>query len=186
MARGISLVGCAGVGKTTIGRKVALHLGYLYLDLDDYYWNWDAPLPYSQLRPADEVIELLSCSMKGRDHFVISGNIGRIRYFINPLLDFAVMLFAPPSVCLERVKARSFERWGDRVFEDGDLHESHEKFHKDVAMYHTNENISYSLERHQKWLKELTCPVLHIDGTKAVDENVEMIVARYLRRNLDV
>ena len=187
MARGISINGCSGSGKTTIGRKVAERLGYLHLDLDDYYWDWDAPLPYTQLRPKDEVIELLQRDMAEHDRFVMSGSISsKLWDFVNPLLDFAVLLSAPPAVCMERVKARAFSNYGDRVLEGGDLYESHQTFYKTVGMYHTGENPSYSLERHQRWARELACPVLHIDGTRAVDENVEMIVAQYLRRNLDV
>lgn len=31
------------------------------------------------------------------------------------------------------------------------------------------------------WVKTLACPILHLDGTKAISENIQLIIERYNR-----
>jgi len=181
-SRGISINGCAGSGKTTIGRELAARLAYPLLDLDDYYWNWDTKLPYQGLRSKDEVIRLLERGMAKHPRFVMAGSIGsKLWDFVNPLLDLAVLLHTPKSICLERAKNRAFEKWGNAVLVGGDLHENHLKFYETIEQYFTGENPSYSLQRHEKWAQELNCPVLQLDGTRDIDKNVDEIIKHYRR-----
>jgi adenylate kinase family enzyme len=183
MCRGISINGCAGSGKTTIGKELAEQLSFQHLDLDDYYWRKDANIPFTEMNANDVIIKLLADDISRHPHFVMSGSIGSILWdFVNPLFDLAVLLKTPTTICLERVKTRAFERFGKRVCVGGDLYKEHQDFYKQVELYETGENPSYSIKRHEKWASELQCPVLYVDGTKPISDNVEIIARQYLLR----
>jgi len=181
MSRGISINGCAGSGKTTLAKALSEHLGSQHLELDDYYWRKDEALPFTEMNTSDEIISLLAKDISKRAHFVMSGSIGSILWdFVNPLFDFAILLRTPTLVCLERVQARAFDRFDERVCVGGDLHISHQDFYKQIEQYETGENPSYSLQRHKRWLSELCCPTLTLDGTQPIAKNVAYIAEQYL------
>jgi len=180
-SRGIIVNGASGAGKTTLGGELAKLLGFPHLDLDDYYWPKDA-LGYNDftvLRSRDVIIEDLNRALSKHQHFVMSGTIGSILWdFVNPLLDLAVLLYVPTDVRLERVKARAYARFGERVLAGGDLYENHVAFYEHIQTYDTGFH-SVSLERHEKWAAELACPVLRADGTKPIAENAAWIAEHF-------
>jgi len=180
MSKGISINGCAGSGKTTMGKALAKQLDFQHFDLDDYYWRKNAKIPFTEMNTNDEIIRLLAEDIAKHSRFVMSGSIGSILWdFVNPLFDFAVLLRAPTAICLQRVQARAVERFGERVCVGGDLHTSHQDFYKQIEQYETGENPSYSLQRHKKWLSELSCPTLSLDGTQPIAINVAYIIEQY-------
>jgi len=179
-SRGIIINGAAGTGKTTLAGELAKRLKFQHIELDDYYFSRESP--FAGLRPYDEIVEHLKADLAKYPQFVMSGAAGIISWdFVNPLFDLAVLLFVPTDIRLERVKARAYERFGERAIEGGDLYENHLKFYDEISKYDTGYH-SVSLERHEKWEAELICPVLRADGTKPISENVELIAEQYLRR----
>lgn len=86
------------------------------------------------------------------------------------------MLDVPRDIRLQRVKDRSFQKFGNRVLSGGDLFEQEEKFFRFVES--RNENTV------EEWVKFLKCSVMRIDGTKPVDENANFIIAFMQDRNL--
>lgn len=79
------------------------------------------------------------------------------------------MLDAPKDIRLQRVKKRSFQKFGKRMLSGGDLFEQEEKFFRFVES--RNESTV------EEWVKTLKCPVMRIDGTKPIDENTDFIIA---------
>ncbi|MCL2362125.1 MAG: AAA family ATPase [Defluviitaleaceae bacterium] len=181
-ARGIIVNGASGTGKTTLGRELAKQLGFPHLDLDDYYYppqDEVGSFRFAELRPRDEIIEHLKNDLAKHPHFVMSGTIGSILWdFVNPLFNLAVLLSVPTQIRLERVKARAFERYGERVLEGGDLHNSHQEFYNYIQQYEIDYH-SVSLQRHEQWAKEISCPVLRVDGTRPIIENAMLIAKQY-------
>jgi len=176
-SKGIIINGAAGAGKTTLAGELAKRLDFRHLDLDDYYYSRESE--FAGLRPRDEIRKLLKIDLEKYPRFVMSGTIGSILWdFVNPLFDLAVLLYVPTEIRLERVKARAYERFGDRVLAGGDLYENHQNFYKHVQQYDMGFH-SVSAERHEKWAKEILCPVLRADGTKSIIENVECIAEQY-------
>jgi len=182
-SRGIMINGASGAGKTTLAAEIAKRLGFKHIDLDDYYWDKRTGKhngPFSELRSRDEIIKLLTNDLLKQPSFVMSGTIGSIIWdFANPLFDLAILLSVPAEIRLERVKARAFNHWGERVLEGGDLYDNHQKFYDGIKQYDTGYH-SVSLQRHEKWANELNCPVLRVDGTKSTHENATWIIEQYL------
>ena len=55
---------------------------------------------------------------------------------------------------------------------------SHNKFLEGVRNYDFD-GMMISRKIHEQWAATLPCPVLYIDGTEAISENVEQIVEKY-------
>lgn len=69
---------------------------------------------------------------------------------------------------MQRVKKRSFQKFGNRMLPGGDLHEQEEKFFEFVT--------SRPESTVEEWIQLLSCSILRIDGTKPVEENVDFII----------
>jgi adenylate kinase family enzyme len=181
-SKGIMINGASGAGKTTLAAEVAKRLGFKHMDLDDYYWPKDADgnNVYTKIQPRDTIISHLRGDLLKHSHFVMSGTVGSILWdFVNPLFNLAVLLLVPPEIRIERVKAREFARYEQRVLTGGDLYEHHQDGYEYNLKYETGFH-SVTLERHEKWAEELDCPVLRVDGTKSIAENATWITEQYL------
>ena len=183
MARGIILFGGMGVGDTTLGKAVASRVDWPHIDLDDFIWRWDTPLPFTAIRPREEKIALLKEAISHHPHFVMSGSMFSFRKEFEPFFDLAVFLTAPAPVRAERIRRRELTRWGARVLPGGDLYESEGSIHRDymacVRSYDEGPEALFSRAQHEAWIRELPCPVIRLDGTKPIEENAERVIEAY-------
>jgi len=177
MTRGIILFGSSGAGTTTIGREVARRLGFPHYDLDDYLWRKDTPLPFSATTPREELKKRLMADIDAHPHFVMSGSMDSYNQPFMPLFDLAVLVHAPADVRVARVEARESGWFGGRILPGGDMHENHLKFIDGIRRYDTDGSPSRAV--HEQWASTLPCPVLRIDGTRPVEENVVRILVAY-------
>lgn len=177
MARGIIIFGSSGSGTTTLGREVAKQLEFQHFDLDDYLWRWDTEIPFTVTRPREERTELLMSDISRFPYFVMSGSMDSYNVPFVPLFDLAVFNSAPVETRVERVKAREFARFGDRILPGGDMFENHKNILSCVSRY--DMDASPCRRVHEQWAATLPCPVLHIDGTASIAENVALIVEQY-------
>ena len=175
--KGIIVFGASGSGTTTLGRKLAERLGFRHFELDDYYWLTDTDISFTATRPREERIEKLMRDISDRPGFVMSGSIcGWSEPFL-PLLHLAVFVYAPASVRLERIAERESARFGNRILPGGDMYEKHKSFLAWAAQYDTMDPPERCLKLHEDWVRDLSCPVVRIDGTKDLNENMENIMA---------
>ncbi|MGZ9584272.1 hypothetical protein [Paenibacillus marinisediminis] len=178
MARGIIIFGSSGSGTTTLGREVAKRLGFQHFDLDDYLWRWDTEIPFTVTKPREERIELLMGDISKFPHFVMSGSMDSYNAPFVPLFDLAVLNSAPVETRVERVNAREFARFDERILPGGDMFENHKDF---LAMIRRYDSDGSPCRRvHEQWAATLSCPVLHVDGTFEIAENAAQIVEQYL------
>jgi uridine kinase len=179
MARGIIIFGSSGSGTTTLGREVAKRLGFKHFDIDDYIWNWDTEVPFTVMYSREEKKKRLMDAIIPYSHFVMSGSMDSINASFVPLFDLAVHLTAPVEVRVERVNVRELARFGKRILPGGDMFEIHNNFIDNVRRYDTDG--SPCLNVHKQWAATLPCPVLHIDGTVAIEENTSQIAEKYIQ-----
>ena len=89
---------------------------------------------------------------------------------IRPFLRYAVLIDVPRDIRLQRVKERLFHKFSDRMLPGGDLYEQEENFFNLVK--------SRDVNTVEEWVQTLDCPVLRVDGTKPIEENVKFIIER--------
>lgn len=171
MGTGIIICGLNGAGKSTIGKALAQELGFHFIDNEDLYFpKTDPHYTYASPRTRKEVEQLLLSEIKAHQDFVfvsVKGDYGEIIY---PFFQYAVLLEVPREIRLQRVKERSFQKFGSRMLDGGDLYEQEENFFELVK--------SRAENTVEEWIRSLSCPVIRLDGTKPMEENVKFIIER--------
>ena len=163
MISGIAIVGGNGSGKTTLGKYLAALLAYKHIDVEDYYFKQSA-VPYADPRSKEEVQKLILEDIHQYGHFVLSAVNGDMGEEINDLYRHIVYLQAPLDIRIKRVKQRSLDKFGSRVLEGGDMFEQEQNFYRFVA--------SRSLDQTDNWIKKMCLPVLCLDGTAPISDNI--------------
>lgn len=167
---GIIICGLNGAGKSTLGKALAEKLDFYFIDIENLYFPKTNPnYMYASPRTREEVEKILLQEIKLHENFILSsvkGDYGKAHY---SFFQCAILLDVPREIRLQRVKERSFQKFGNRMLSGGDLFEQEEKFFRFVES--RNENLV------EEWVKSLKCPVIRIDGTKPIDENTNFIMA---------
>ena len=186
MPERIIISGAMATGKTTLAKELAKLLEYYHMDLDDYYHRQDVKIPFSEFHPRNEIRERVMNDIAANPKFVMSGSVGSILgELVNPLFDFAVLLFVPVEIRLERARAREFAWFEERILQGGDMHEGYIRHLNAIETYETAEPPAVCLKRHELWAAELCCPVIRLDGTKPISENAEWLTEKYLLKPIE-
>ena len=174
MGTGILVCGLNGVGKSTLGKALAKELGFHFIDNEDLYFPKTSPrYLYDSPRTREEVEQLLFHEIETHENFVFASVKGDYGERVRSFFRYAVLLHVPREIRLQRVKDRSFQKFGSRLLPGGDLYEQEEEFFDFVK--------SRAENTVEEWAKSLSCPIIRADGTKPVEENVELI-ANQIRR----
>ena len=75
----------------------------------------------------------------------------------------------PKQIRSRRVRDRSYQKFGDRILPGGDLHDKEEKW---FSLTDSRPDAYVT-----DWLETVDCPVIRIDGTRPVEENVDYLVS---------
>lgn len=169
METGILLCGLNGAGKSTLGKALAEKLGFHFVDNEDLYFpKTDPHYLYASPRTREEAERLLWREIKAHGSFVFASVLGDYGDAVRSLFQYAVLLQAPRELRLRRVERRSFQKFGSRMLPGGDLYEREQAFFALAAS--RDENLV------EEWARSLSCPVMRADGTKPVQENVDLIL----------
>ncbi len=176
---GILVCGLNGCGKSTLGRALAERLGYRFIDNEDLYFpKTDAGYLYAAPRSREEVETLLLEKVREHPDFVFAAVRGDYGAAVLPLYRWAVLLEVPREVRIERVRERSFRKFGGRMLPSGDLYEKEEAFFSLVA--------SRPGDFVEAWLPALRCPVVRVDGTRPVAETVDLLLRQLGREGVQL
>ena len=166
---GIIICGLNGTGKSTLGKALAEKLHFYFIDIENLYFpQTDPNYIYASPRTREEVERLLLHEMGTHENFILATVKGDYGEDISSFIRCVILLDVPKDIRLQRVKKRSFQKFGNRMLLGGDLYEQEEKFFRFVES--RDENIV------EEWVKSLKCPVIRIDGTKPIDENINLII----------
>lgn len=167
---GILICGLNGTGKSTLGRMLADRLGYEFIDDEELYFpKADAEYDFSDPRSKEEVIRLLENKIDGNNRFVFAAVKGDYGDKLLVSLDHIVLIDVPKQIRSRRVRSRSFSRFGNRMLPGGDLYEREE------AWFSLTD--SRPEDHTTKWLETVNCPVIRVDGTLPVGQNVDHLVS---------
>lgn len=164
----ILLCGQNGAGKSTLGKALAKRLGCPFLDIEDYYFDQQGAYPYGQSRTKAEVAALLRADAQKFDAFVLAAVTGDYGDELIERLTLAVLLRIPKALGLERVRSRSFQKFGARMLPGGELYESEESFFQMVERR--------ALTGAEDWLKTTGIPWIALDGAAAIMDNADRII----------
>ena len=167
---GILICGLNGSGKSTIGKLLSERLSYQFIDNEDLHFpKGDPSYPYSHSRSEDEVIRLLEDLIAQNNNYVFAAVKGDYGDTFIASLDHVILVEAPKPVRLQRIHGRSFQRFGNRMLDGGDLAEKENAFFSLVS--------SRSEDYVTNWLQTIDCPVTCIDGTRPVKENIDYLLS---------
>lgn len=171
MGTGIIICGSNGAGKSTVGKALAKELGFCFIDIEDLYFpKTDPHYIYTSPRTRREVEQLLFSEIKAHKDFVLASVKGDYGDDICQFFRYAVLINVPKDIRLQRVQERSFHKFGSRMLPGGDLYEQEENFF-DLVRSRAENTV-------EEWVRSLSCPVIRVDGTKPVNENVKLIIER--------
>ena len=171
MGMGIVICGLNGSGKSTLGKALAEKLDFHFVDNEDLYFPKTSPdYIYSSPRTREEVEKILFNEIKAHENFVFASVKGDYGEYIYPFFQCAVLINVPKDIRMQRVRNRSFQKFGDRMLIGGDLYEQEETFFELVESRPENTV--------EEWIQSLKCPIIRIDGTKSIEENIDVIIER--------
>lgn len=167
---GIIICGLNGSGKSTLGKILAEKLHFHFIDIENLYFpKTNSNYIYASPRTREDVAERLLCEIRTHENFILASVKGDYGEELYSLFQHVILLDVPRDIRLQRVKERSFQKFGCRMLSGGDLFEQEEKFFRFVES--RNEGTV------EEWVKLLKCPIIRIDGTKPIDENTDFIIA---------
>ena len=169
MGIGIQICGLNGCGKSTLGRALAERIGFHFIDNENlYFYRSNTDEPYMNPKSRTDVERLLMDEVSKHPDFVFSAVKGDYGKDIIPMYNYVVVIEVPREIRLQRVRNRSFQKFGNRMLMGGDLYDQEEKFFQMVA--------SRRDEYVDNWLQTVKCPIIRVDGTKPIEENVAYII----------
>ena len=169
MGIGIQICGLNGCGKSTLGRALAERMNFHFIDIENLYFSrTDTDDPYTNPKSRTEVERLLAEEVNKHPDFVLSAVKGDYGKHIIPMYNYVVVIEVPKEVRSQRVRNRSYQKFGNRILMGGDLHNHEEAFFQMVD----SRREDYIAD----WLLKVNCPIIRVDGTKTIEENVEHIL----------
>ena len=167
---GILICGLNGAGKSTLGKRLAERLGWQFIDNEDLYFpKTDTKYAYSKPRGKEEVIRLLEERIEKDRRFVFAAVKGDYGDKLLSLLDCIIVVSVPRETRHARVRERSLRKFGDRILDGGDLAQRENAWFAQVE--------SRPEDYVEKWLTTTDCPIIRVDGTRPIEENVEHLVS---------
>ena len=182
MAMGIAIMGMNGSGKSTLAHAWAKRTGAFEMDVEDYYFPQqrearrqalegeipaitDDEIPFSRSETKEEVQAALLRDMQAHPDFVLAGVTMNWSEEILACIDAAFWVQTPLQVRMERIRRREEMRFGDRVRPGGDMYEQQKEF-REMVQGRDEGIVGESAGR-------LHCPVILLDGTKTIEENLQ-------------
>ena len=167
---GILICGLNGTGKSTLGRILADRLGYEFIDNEDLFFpKADPSYAFSGPRSKEEVIRLLEERISGNNRFIFAAVRGNYGGKLIASLDHIVLMEVPKPIRSRRVRDRSYQKFGDRILPGGDLYDQESSW---FSLTDSRPETYVTA-----WLETVDCPVIRIDGTLPVEENVNYLVS---------
>ena len=175
MGTGILICGLNGAGKSTLGKALAEKLRFHYIDNENLYFpKTDPHYLYASPRTREEAEALLLREIKSHENFILSAVKGDYGEAFHLFLQYIVWLRVPRDIRIQRVKARSFQKFGARMLPGGDLYQQEAQF------FHMAQSRPERFV--EEWVTSLDRPVLQIDGTRSVEENTNLIIQNIQKR----
>ena len=172
MLDNMHILGASGTGTTTLGSAIAARYGHEHVDTDYYYWEPTDP-PFQVKREIPQRQQLLGSALDAHPRWVLSGSLCGWGDIFVPQFQLVIYLYVPAEVRLARLQERELQRYGkDALIPGGNMHETSEAFLEWAAGYEGESMEGRSKKLHERWLAELPCRYIRMEGTATVDEHL--------------
>ena len=197
MIKGIAIFGPNGAGKSTLAHALAKQTGYYEMDVEDLYFPEQTEsrlhalennggiyiedfedLPFSNPRTRGEVQSAILERIKVHPKFVLSGVTMNWSDDILSHIDIAFWVQTPLEDRLKRIQTREENRFGVRVLEGGDMFAQQMEFRKVVE--------NRDLNAIEECAKRFDCPVIVLDGTLPLAQNLERVLVNLLKIQTEI
>jgi adenylate kinase family enzyme len=125
----IFVMGASGSGTSTLGRGLSRRLNLLHADSDDFYWEETDP-PFTIPRAPEQLHERFYNFVKAQN-FVLSGDVlnwGLPERDVLDAFSHVIFIYVPWEEREQRLRQREHRRYGARIMQGGDMHETFENF----------------------------------------------------------
>lgn len=169
-------MGASGAGATTLGNAlVKNNPDFLHLDSDVYFWE-KTDIPFDQPRNTEERNLLFESDFYAQKNSIVTGSIFHWNNTYKDLFDLVVLLYIPQKLRLQRLADREISRYGNEILSDEKLNAKYKAFLAWAAEYDLDLNTSSrSLKQQKKWLTEVQCPTLFLEGDLTVQERLDAV-----------
>ncbi|MBS5725940.1 MAG: AAA family ATPase [Clostridiales bacterium] len=179
MGTGIIVCGLNGSGKSTLGKALAEKLNFHFIDNENLFFpKVNLNYIYAASRSREEAEKILINEVKLHENFVFAAVKGDYGEEIFPFYKYAVCIDVPKEIRLQRIRNRSFQKFGNRMLPGGDLYEQEKAFF-DMASSRSEQYV-------EEWIQTLHCPTIRVDGTKPIEENLTLIMEQIHNNQFDV
>lgn len=169
MGIGIQICGLNGCGKSTLGKALAEKTGFHFIDNENLYFpRTSINEPYQKPKSRKEVETNLLKEIQEHNNFIFTAVKGDYGENIVSMYKYVIAMNVPKEIRIQRIRERSFQKFGAEMLLGGILYQYEEDFFKMAELRQDN----YV----ENWLNTLKCPIIRIDGTKSIDENVEFVI----------
>lgn len=177
MINRIHIVGASGSGTTTLAKVLCRNLIFECFDTDDYFWESTNP-PFQKKRAIKERKKSLKEKLESSKKWVLSGSLcGWGDEFI-PYFDLVIYLWIPQDIRLTRLIERERRRYGKEIQIGGTMYEAHLEFIEWASRYDKGDINMRSRVLHDKWLSELKCHTLIIEGDIDLEEKLQKVLEK--------
>ena len=120
-----------------------------------------------------DLVGILFTNLSGRDissnnWFIFAAVKGNYGDKLVASLDCVVLIDVPKQIRSQRVRDRSYQKFGDRILPGGDLYDQESRWFSLTD----GRPDTYVTD----WLETIDCPVIRIDGTLPVEENADHLL----------
>lgn len=113
---------------------------------------------------------MLASIVNNDNDFVLASVTGRFGDEFISHLKSAIYIEVPREIRLKRVYERSYALFGEKCREGGVFYEHVKSFHEFCEL-RDEKTVEH-------WLSTVSCPIVRVDGTLPIDDNVELIVQK--------
>ncbi len=167
---GILICGLNGAGKSTLGKSLASRMGYEFIDNEDLFFpKMDPAYEYANPRSKEEAIQLLEKRISNNSRFIFTAVKGDYGNKLINALDHIILVEVPKDVRSQRVRNRSFQKFGNKISVGGEHCEKEQRWFAIVESRPDDYVLS--------WLETIHCPVIRVDGTLPVEDNIKYLLS---------
>jgi len=175
MIKRIHILGASGSGTTTLARELSQKINYKHFDTDNFFWV-DTLVPFQEKRKVSDRIDLLKTALEHNEKWILSGSLCGWGDIFIPSFDLVIFLWLPMEIRLNRLLEREKLRYGENIKKDGNEYERHIEFMEWASKYDSGDLNIRSRKLHNKWLSELNCNILKIEGDIELEDKINQVI----------